>query len=161
MRGDLPVERPDDDVRTRVLLQHQKVADEALVVQRSVSTLYSLVVELIEENTILRARLGDERSDRPMVMAMRTVRDAYCGGAISGFWKDLQDATDVVLARLEADELPTKDELVALEPWRGAIMTCSRVMPNVLIWAFLEGLAQLRAAVSEEEAVDEAARFAV
>lgn len=159
MSGYPPVERPEGDIRTRVLLQHQRVADDALVVQRSVSELHSLVMDLVEENTILKARLGEERSDRPMVMAMRTVRDAYCGGASSGFWKDLQDATDVVLAKLEVDELPTKGELVAMEPWTGAIMACSRVMPNVLIWAFLEGLAQLRAAVSEE-AVDEAARFA-
>lgn len=161
MRGEPSFAVPDDDIRTRVLLQHQKVADDAMVVQQSVSALHSLVAELVEENSVLRARLGDGEAERPIVMTMRTVRDAYCGGATSGFWKDLGDATDVVMDRLRDDELPTPDEITALEPWTGAIMTSSKVMPNVLVWAFLSWLSEMRAAVAEEASIDDAVRSAV
>ena len=40
-------------------------------------------------------------------------------------------------------------------------MTSSKVMPNVLVWAFLIWLSEMRAAVAEEASIDDAVRSAV
>ena len=116
----------------------------------------SAVNQLAQENEVLRAKAfpdGVEASS-PQVMILRCVADAYGSrnrrkiegfeDPAADFWLERMSGIDAIISRLDAGGRLTAADAPELEHWYELVITSSRVMPNVITFAFLRNVQMLR-----------------
>lgn len=121
----------------------------------AVQNLLPIFQELIDQNTILRARLGEGEHEPVALQVCRCVRDWYAGGRSdrgqNEHWDALLDPMDAVIAKLERGEELTDDDVRSLREWPITMMYSSKVRPNAITRTFEEWVWSLRLRDEAEE----------
>ena len=104
---------------------------------------------LAKELVILRSTMGEMANTPVALVVMNYVHARYLHHFGQEHWEELLDALLVVMEKSYDGEALTAEDIRGLDGWIPAIMMDSTTMPDVVVFAFLETLNNLRAEVQE------------